>query len=356
MWKIPPETYPHSRTWTAWPWNGEIWNNIPGTSLESCQLAIDRLVRAILNYENVALLARKSDARELERRFKPSCTARHRVEIVALDYNDIWVRDTFPAFAIDGFGSLVAINWNFNGWGRRVAPYGGYGDDAQLCKKVAALTGARLVDSRITAEGGAFAFGRDDLTVATKSVMFDKCRNPSATKAEVEQAIVTATGREHICWIPGDRQEPITSGHADSFIAFAKKRNVLVNWIYDETSAEFDVCDYNLRVFQEWSNQASQKFEVIRLPASTNATGYNHCSSYVNFAHVNGGLIIPEYGDGDSDKRAQAIIAEAFENSLDIEAIDISAIASAGGSIHCVTQQQPATGHAFLKQNHSIDR
>ena len=65
MWKIPPETTRHSRTWMAWPWDGNIWNRIPGTSLKCCQSAFDRLVRTILNYENVSLLARDMDAAEL---------------------------------------------------------------------------------------------------------------------------------------------------------------------------------------------------------------------------------------------------------------------------------------------------
>jgi agmatine deiminase len=263
----------------AWPWDGSIWNHIPGTSLKSSQDAFDRLVRTILNYENVSLLARDTDAAELERRFKPSSGRRYQVEIIIVNYNDIWVRDTLPTFAVCDRGSLVAVNWNFNGWGRRVRPYAAYGDDAQLCNKIAALTGAAIVNSGITAEGGAFAFDEGRLTIATRSVMFDTFRNPSSTKAELEEAIVRATGRQLICWLPGDRHEPITSGHADSFIAFAGKQNVLVNWVCDEMSAEFDVCDYNLRVFQAWSNREGQKVDVIRLPASRYPGGYTSTSA-----------------------------------------------------------------------------
>lgn len=341
MWKIPPETTRHSRTWMSWPWDGDIWNHTPGTSLEPSQGAIDRLARVISNYENVALLVREPDALEVERRFKSYSDRRYRVEIVVANYNDIWVRDTLPTFAISEHGSLVAINWNFNGWGKRVRPYAAYGDDAQLCIKVAALTGAKLVDSGITAEGGAFAFDQGQLTVATRSVMFDRFRNPDSTKAEIEEAIVKATGRQSICWLPGDRNEPITCGHADSLIAFAGRQNALMNWVCDEMSAEFDVCDYNFRVFQDWSDREGQKVDLIRLPASRYPGGYNHCSSYINFVHVNGGIIVPEYGDLDGDECAQTIISEAFGGKLDVESVDVRAIAVAGGSIHCVTQQQP---------------
>ena len=328
----------------AWPWNGEIWNNIPGTSLKSSQGAIDRLARVISNYENVALLVREPDALEVDRRFKSCSDRRYQVEIVVANYNDIWVRDTLPTFAISEQGYLVAINWNFNGWGRRARPYAAYGDDAQLCRKIAMLIGAKLVDSGIIAEGGAFSFDDGHLTVATRSVMFDRFRNPASTKAELEEAIVGATGRQSICWLPGDRSEPITSGHANSLIAFAGKQNALVNWVSDETMAEFDVCDYNLRVFQRWIDREGRATDVIRLPAARNRGGYYHCPSYINFSHVNGGVIVPEYGDLEGDKRARMIISEAFENAVHVESIDARAIAAAGGGIHCVTLQQPFSG------------
>lgn len=342
MWKIPPETSRHVRTWMAWPWDGEIWNNTPGTSLEASQETIDRLVRVISNYENVALLVRDSDALEVERRFKSCSDKRHQVEIVVANYNDIWVRDTLPTFAISEHGLLVAINWNFNGWGRRARSYSAYGDDAQLCVKVAALTGAELVDSEITAEGGAFAFDEGQITVATKSVMFDRFRNGDATRMEIEQAIVKATGRQKICWLPGDRSEPITCGHADSLIAFTRGRTVLMNWTFDEMTEEFDVCDYNMRVFMAWADSEERKFDIIRLPAAKRTGSYANCSSYINFSHVNGGVIIPEYGDVDSDKCARAIMSEAFDGKLAVESVDVRAIAAAGGSVHCVTQQQPS--------------
>jgi agmatine deiminase len=327
----------------AWPWDGNIWNHIPGTSLKCSQDAFDRLVRTVLNYENVSLLARDIDAAELERRFKSCSGRRYQVEIIVANYNDIWVRDTLPTFAISDRGSLVAVNWNFNGWGRRVRPYASYGDDAQLCSKIAALTGAELVDSGVTAEGGAFAFDEDNLTIATKSVMFDRFRNPSSTKAELENAIVKATGRKRICWLPGDRNEPITSGHADSLVAFGRTRNVLVNWISDEMSAEFDVTDYNRRVLQTWSDRENQDLHVIRLPAARIPGGFSHCSSYINFAHINGGIIVPEYGDVDGDKCAKNIISEAFGSKPEVVSVDVRAIAAAGGSIHCATLQEPAT-------------
>lgn len=340
MWKVPPEGARHSRTWMAWPWDGRVWNRVPGTNLHLCQQAIDKLVRAILNYEQVALLARECDAASLERRFKRSSNDRHHVEIVIAKYNDIWVRDTLPTFAAND-QSLAAINWNFNGWGQRVRPYANYGDDVRICDTVAAFSGAKIIDSGIVAEGGAFAFDEGCLVLTTRSVLFDELRNADRKKADLEEAIARVTGRQRVCWLPGDRNEPITTGHVDSLIAFTGKGVALANWVSNEMSPEFDVCDYNIQSLQTWVKDEDYKLEVIRVPGSTYSDANYHCFSYVNFAQVNGAIIVPKYGMDNEDQYARSLIAESFNNELDVECIDATAFGLAGGGIHCVTQQQP---------------
>jgi agmatine deiminase len=84
--------------------------------------------------------------------------------------------------------------------------------------------------------------------------MFDKRRNPQAKKIdEVQKALLAATRCDSVCWLPGDSNEPITTGHADALLSFAIGNVVLFHWIDDETNPEYGVCDYNLRVFQEWA-------------------------------------------------------------------------------------------------------
>ena len=233
----------------AWPWDPSIWNCIPGTNLTEAQEAIDRLIRTILKYEKVCLLAPGKDKLELENRFKSKPGQQFCIEIIPAEYNDIWVRDTLPTFAISNFGSLVAIDWKFNGWGQRIRPYAQFAKDLEVGRKVAALAGARIVNSGVTAEGGAFAFDGNGLIVATKSVMFDKSRNQWANKDALEKALLKASCCTSVCWLPGDRNEPITTGHTDCILSFAADNMVLFHWVNDETSFEYDICDYNLRMF-----------------------------------------------------------------------------------------------------------
>src|SRR4051812_19461674 len=126
MWKVSSDAVQHRRTWVAWPWDSAIWDGIQDSSLKASQAAMERLIWCILNYEDVSLIARDGEALDIERRFKRPSDSRYQVEIAVAEYNDIWVRDTLPTFAITKGGSLGAVNWNFNGWGRRVSRFGPY--------------------------------------------------------------------------------------------------------------------------------------------------------------------------------------------------------------------------------------
>ncbi len=146
-----------------------------------------------------------------------------------------------------------------------------------------------------------------------------------------------------ICWLPGDRHEPITSGHADGILSFAENNIVLFHWVDDETSPEYDVCDYNLKAFQKWADRQGRRYEIIRLSVPNHPYGHNCCGSYVNFAHVNGAVIMPKFGEGfrEADNCARDNFNAAFGGKLKVEMLDVQAIAVAGGGIHCATCHEP---------------
>jgi agmatine deiminase len=60
----------------------------------------------------------------------------------------------------------------------------------------------------------------------------------------------------------------------------------------------------------------------------------------MNFLIVNGGVIVPQYGD-ENDGLALRQIQEMFP---DRKAVGVNSreVVYAGGNIHCITQQEPA--------------
>lgn len=61
-------------------------------------------------------------------------------------------------------------------------------------------------------------------------------------------------------------------------------------------------------------------------------------ASYMNFLIVNGGVIVPQYGD-ENDALALQTIQEWFPDRKAV-GVRTEEVAYGGGNIHCITQQQ----------------
>ena len=63
-------------------------------------------------------------------------------------------------------------------------------------------------------------------------------------------------------------------------------------------------------------------------------------ASYLNFLIVNGGVIVPQYGD-ENDALSLSQIREIFPDR-EVVGVMTREIVYGGGNIHCITQQVPA--------------
>ncbi len=63
-------------------------------------------------------------------------------------------------------------------------------------------------------------------------------------------------------------------------------------------------------------------------------------ASYMNFLIVNGGVIVPQYGD-EYDALALQQIQEMFPDRK-VVGVNTLDVIYGGGNIHCITQHQPA--------------
>ncbi len=78
---------------------------------------LSEVVQTIARYEPVRVLASRGAALREARREFAACP---NVTVIEAPVDDFWMRDIMPTFALRGEGSaqeVVAIDWNFNGWG-----------------------------------------------------------------------------------------------------------------------------------------------------------------------------------------------------------------------------------------------
>ena len=77
--------------------------------------------------------------------------------------------------------------------------------------------------------------------------------------------------------------------------------------------------------------------QVVRLVPR--ADGEIAIASYMNFLIVNGGIILPQYGDENDALAVQQV--QAMFPVRRVVGVQTREVAFGGGNIHCITQQQP---------------
>jgi agmatine deiminase len=110
--RIPAEWEPHACCWMAWAVHRE-W----GKTVTQVKSELSEVIQTIAQYEPVRLLAPRGSASREARREVSSCSG---ITVIAAPVDDIWMRDIALTFAFRGGGhdqKVVAIDWNFNGWG-----------------------------------------------------------------------------------------------------------------------------------------------------------------------------------------------------------------------------------------------
>lgn len=146
--RIPAEWEPHACCWMAWAVHRE-WDKATAIKIKR---DLSRIARTVARYEPVRLLAPRGSAlREAYREF----AAVANIAVIEAPVDDFWMRDIMPTFALRGEGptqEVIAIDWNFNGWGGTEDRPPRAGD--QLARAAAGIFGVSRVRVPFVAEGG----------------------------------------------------------------------------------------------------------------------------------------------------------------------------------------------------------
>lgn len=70
---------------------------------------------------------------------------------------------------------------------------------------------------------------------------------------------------------------------------------------------------------------------------------YRLPASYANFLVINGAVLVPSFRQPRSDRRAAEVLANCFPGR-EVVPIDCLELVWGLGTLHCISQQQPASG------------
>lgn len=294
---VPEETSEHACTWMIFGGHYGLYDDWT----DHVQRAVCRVARTIAQFEPVKMVVTQSNRRKARRYCGPT------VELVNAPSNfrraDIWMRDTAPIFVKQANGTMSAVSLNFNGWGNKQDPT----TDKLIAEYVATLAGVtNLQRANIVGEGGGVEFDGEGTIMLTESSWLNPNRNPGKTKAQIEAEMSRLFGVSKFIWLPGIAGKDITDGHVDFYARFVRPGVVIAN--YDDWSYEKAVTTKSLEILNAAIDAKGRRLEVhvVSPPSKTRPQfeGPGFASGYINFVIVNGGILVPEFGDRSSDKTA----------------------------------------------------
>lgn len=327
---MPAEWMTHERTWIAWPCTPKPWGD---RFTEACD-AYQRLAIEASRFEPVRVIVNPEDLYSVAHRFRHT----NNIEVIAIPHDDAWIRDNGPTFIVSRNGELGCVGWNFNGWGEK---YPLYERDRQVPVHIAQLLNISIYRPPLVLEGGAINGDGIGTMLATESSVLNLNRNPHLTKSEVEDYILSYTGSKKIIWLSAGLSADETDGHVDNVAAFIGPGTVAAHVTTDSHDPDYPVLVDNLQRLRTATDVAGHPLQIIEIekPKIREVYGKLTAVSYINFYFVNGGIIVPVFGDPHD-----ALVIEKLSKilpDLSVVAFDARDIVYGGGGIHCITQPQP---------------
>lgn len=318
-WSMPNEQTPHKRCWMAWPARKDIWEE----QLDDVRKDIARLAQTIAQYEPVTMLAEPDQTQEASQ-LCGSATA-----VQAMRVDDMWFRDSGPVFLTNGRGQLAGSVFNFNGWGNRQT----HARDGKIAEELLKLLGVPIFRAPFVTEGGAIETDGEGTLLVTQPSIDNKNRNSGKTRDQLTEYLCGWLGMKKVIWLPDSHPDYWTDGHVDGVARFVQPGVVLVDQGIPEV----------VQYLAQATDAKDRKMKVIEVPrpVKVHSTSASFCNCYLNFYFANGAVIMPSFGDTQADARARDIIGAAYPKRK-VVPIELDTIASGGGLIHCVTQQEPA--------------
>ncbi len=153
---MPAEWEPHERTLMEWPVRSSMIRpeNYGGVCAGYAAVA-----RAISEFEKVTMIVNEDTAAEA----KALCG--RDAEYLTIPHDDAWCRDNGPTFLVNSERRLSAVNWRFNAWGGKYAPYD---LDNEVAPKVLSHYQVPYTDSPIVLEGGSIHTDGEGTLLTTK--------------------------------------------------------------------------------------------------------------------------------------------------------------------------------------------
>ena len=339
--RMPAEWHGHSGTWLTWPKDPETW---PGR-VDQVEEIFIQMMAALTPYETVHLLV---DDDRVEQAIRQRCSfaSASNIRFHQIKTADSWIRDYGPNFLIDRVGNLAFNDWRFNAWGNK---YEQLTKDDRIPSLLEHTLQAPRFEPGIVMEGGSIEVNGLGCVLTTEQCLLNPNRNPHLTRNDIEQYLRDYLGVEKVLWLGEGIVGDDTDGHIDDIARFVAPSVIVCAVEDDPADANYKLLQDNLARLRAMTDMNDQPFEIVTLPmpgivggTSTEARNLDRLpASYANFYIANKVVLAPVFGHS-NDLRAVETLQRVFPDRR-VLPINCEPLVWGMGTIHCVTQQQPAS-------------
>jgi agmatine deiminase len=342
---MPAEWEQHEATWLGWPHNPTDWPD----KLDTIRWVYGEMVRKISPGETVRILVRNATEQKLAARYlkRAGCDLRN-VQFIVHPTNRGWTRDSGPIFVRreKPKAGTAIVHFHFNAW----AKYDDWQKDRNVPETAARLLKKRLFNAEFNGKdfvvegGGIEVNGRGTLLTTEECYLHPKVqiRNPGMTKPQYDETFRRYLGVKNVLWLLNGPVGDDTHGHIDDICRFVNPSTLVLIKETDERDINCRPLAENWERIQDLRLEDGSRPEVVPLPmpAPIYFDGDRLPASYANFYICNACVIVPTFNDP-NDRIALGRLGELFKDRpvVGIHAVDL---VLGFGSLHCLTQQQPA--------------
>jgi agmatine deiminase len=347
---MPAEFEQHSGCWMLWPERTDNWRD----GAKPAQAAFAAVAAAIAMGEAVTVGVSAAQFANARARLP------RRVRVVELSSNDAWMRDCGPTFVIDNRGRRRGVDWTFNAWGGLDGGlYFPWDRDDEVAQKVLELEGADRYRTPFVLEGGAVHVDGQGTCLTTEECLLNPNRNPSLTRADIEEQLRRNLAVSHIIWLDKGVFHDETGGHIDELACFTSPGHVALTWTDDRKDPQFEISRDALERLRHATDARGRRLTIHKIHqpgplfmTAEEAAGIDERAgshprragdrlpaSYVNFYIANRCVVMPLY-DKRRDSAAMRTLKRLFP-SRNVIGVPTREILLGGGNIHCITQQVP---------------
>ena len=240
---------------------------------------------------------------------------------------------------------MTATKWRFNAW----AKYDDWRKDNAAMSRILPKLKLPVCEPQyrgraVVLEGGSIDVNGLGTLLTTEECLLSEvqARNPGFERRDWEAIFREYLGTNNVVWLGRGIAGDDTHGHVDDLARFVNPTTVVTVVEQDRADANYEPLQENLARLRETKDQAGLplRVETLPMPQPVYFDGQRLPASYANFYIANELVLVPTFSDP-NDRAALNILAALFPGR---EVIGIAArdLVLGLGTLHCMTQQQPA--------------